>query len=172
MRQTKTLPAAVQDWADQHTGRIVAVRDASHDWHRSRIWALELADGARRYVKVSPSVTLFTHKTRAYRGVVPALGHDRAPQLLDSRADELALLLTAAPGTPVPGLGLSSAQWRAVHAQAGRLCTRLHEASEEWEGKPYNRGHPFTREVPRNFAAGARYANVIAPELTGGGEAS
>ncbi|MGW3974612.1 phosphotransferase [Streptomyces ardesiacus] len=128
MRQTKPLPTTVQRWAEQRTGPVVAVRDASHDWHRSRVWELTGVSGARWYVKVSPSVKFFTRETRAYRGVVPALGHSRAPQLLDSRADDLALLLTMAPGAPAPGMGLTSAAWRAVHAQAGMLCARLHEA--------------------------------------------
>ncbi|MEU4099595.1 aminoglycoside phosphotransferase [Streptomyces tanashiensis] len=128
MRQTKPLPTTVQRWAEQRTGPVVAVRDASHHWHRSRVWELTCEGGARWYVKVSPSVKFFTCQTRAYRGVVPALGHSRAPQLLDSRADDFALLLTAAPGAPAPGMGLTSAEWRAVHAQAGRLSARLHEA--------------------------------------------
>ncbi|MFE5302007.1 phosphotransferase [Streptomyces sp. NPDC056632] len=128
MRQTKPLPSAAQRWAEQFTEPVVAVRDTSHDWHRSRVWELTGEGGARRYVKVSPSVKFFTRETRAYRSVVPALGHSRAPRLLDSRADGLALLLTVAPGAPAPGLDLTSTQWRAVHAQAGMLCARLHEA--------------------------------------------
>ncbi|MHC3391042.1 phosphotransferase enzyme family protein [Streptomyces lavendulocolor] len=128
MRQTKPLPTAVRRWAEQRIGPVVAVRDASHDWHRSRVWELTGEGGACWYVKVSPSVRFFTRETRAYRGVVPALGHGRAPRLLDGCADDLALLLTMAPGAPVPGLGLTSAQWRTVHAQAGMLCARLHEA--------------------------------------------
>lgn len=126
--QAKPLPATVQRWAEQRTGPVATVRDASHDWHRSRVWELTGPGGDRWYVKVSPSVKFFTRETRAYRDVVPALGHGRAPQLLDSRPDDLALLLTAAPGTPSPGLGLSSVVWRAVHSQAGMLCARLHEA--------------------------------------------
>ncbi|GAB2897293.1 hypothetical protein GCM10027074_75760 [Streptomyces deserti] len=43
-----------------------------------------------------------------YRHVVPALGHGRAPQLLDSRADDLALLPTAVPGHPVTTIPLGS----------------------------------------------------------------
>ncbi|MGW0883275.1 phosphotransferase [Streptomyces sp. NPDC002671] len=128
MRQTKPLPTAVQRWAEQRTGPVVAVRDASHDWHRSRVWELTGEGEARWYVKVSPSVKFFTRETRAHRSVVPALGHNRAPHLLDSRTDDLALLLTVAPGAPAPGMGLTSAAWRAVHAQAGMLCARLHEA--------------------------------------------
>ncbi|MEU2060993.1 phosphotransferase [Streptomyces sp. NPDC013455] len=130
MRQTKPLPTTVRHWAEQRTGPVAAVRDASHDWHRSRVWELAGERGARWYVKVSPSVKFFARETRAYRHVVPALGHNRAPQLLDSRADDLAMLLTVAPGDPAPGLGLSCAAWRAVHAQAGMLCARLHEAGE------------------------------------------
>ncbi|MET9776328.1 phosphotransferase [Streptomyces sp. NPDC006367] len=128
MRQTKRLPTTVQRWAEQRTRPVVAVRDASHDWHRSRVWELTGEGGARWYVKVSPSVKFFTRETRAYRSVVSALGHSRAPRLLDSRADDLALLLTVALGAPAPGMGLTAAAWRAVHAQAGMLCARLHEA--------------------------------------------
>ncbi|MFJ3921632.1 hypothetical protein [Streptomyces sp. NPDC090022] len=130
VRQTKPLPTTVQRWAERRTGPVVAVRDASHDWHRSRVWELTGKGGARWYVKVSPSVKFFTRETRAYRHVVPALGHSRAPHLLNSRADDLALLLTAAPGAPAPGLRLTSVEWRAVHSQAGILCARLHEAGE------------------------------------------
>ncbi|MGA5412047.1 phosphotransferase [Streptomyces lavendulocolor] len=126
MRRTKPLPTAVRRWAEQRIGPVVAVRDASHGWRRSRVWELTGEGGACWYVKVSPSVKFFTRETRARRGAVPALGHGRAPRLLDSCTDDLALLLTRAPGVPVPGLGLTSAQWRAVHAQAGMLCARLH----------------------------------------------
>ncbi|MGW3466422.1 phosphotransferase, partial [Streptomyces olivaceoviridis] len=128
MRQTKPLPTTVQRWAEQRTGPVVAVRDASHDWHRSQVWELTGEGGARWYVKVSPSVRFFTRETRAYRGIVPALGHSRAPHLLDSRAEDLTLLLTVAPGAPAPGMGLTAVEWRAVHAQAGMLCARFHEA--------------------------------------------
>ncbi|MFG3193801.1 phosphotransferase enzyme family protein [Streptomyces omiyaensis] len=128
MRQTKSLPIAVQRWAEQFTGPVVTVRDASHDWHRSRVWELTGESGAGWYVKVAPSGKFFARETRAYRGVVPALGHGRAPRLLASRADDLALLLTVAPGGPAPGLGLTAAEWRSVHAQAGMLCARLHDA--------------------------------------------
>lgn len=73
---------------------------------------------------------VFTRETRAYRHVVPALGHSRAPHLIDSRAQDLVLLLTAVPGAPAKALGLSPGDWRAVHQQAGALCARLHEAGE------------------------------------------
>ncbi|GLJ92613.1 phosphotransferase enzyme family protein [Streptomyces poonensis] len=130
MSQTKPLPATVRRWAEQRIGPVVTVRDASHDWDRSRVWELQGAGGARRYVKVSPSEKFFTRETRAYRHVVPALGPSRAPHLVDSRAQDLALLLTAVPGTPAPGLGLTPGAWRAVHRQAGALCARLHEAGD------------------------------------------
>ncbi|MFE6743558.1 phosphotransferase [Streptomyces tubercidicus] len=130
MRQTKPLPATVRRWAEQRIGPIVAVRDTSHDWYRSRVWELEGEGEARRYVKVSPSEKFFTRETRAYRGVVPVLGHSHAPHLLDSRAEDLALLLTAVPGAPAAGLGLTTGGWRTVHRQAGGLCARLHEAGD------------------------------------------
>ncbi|MEU9182781.1 hypothetical protein AB0C90_39570 [Streptomyces sp. NPDC048550] len=70
----------------------------------------------------------FTRESRAYRHIVPALGHTRAPHLIDSRAQDLALLLTAVPGTPAKELGLDAAGWRTVHQPPGALCARLHEA--------------------------------------------
>ncbi|MDJ0382117.1 phosphotransferase [Streptomyces sp. G-G2] len=130
MRQPKPLPPTVRRWAEQLIGPVVSVRDASHDWDRSRVWEVEGADGVHRYVKVSPSEKFFTRETRAYRYVVPTLGHSRAPQLIDSRAEDLALLLTAVHGAPAKELGLSAGDWRAVHQQAGALCARLHEAGE------------------------------------------
>ncbi|MFF2790627.1 phosphotransferase [Streptomyces sp. NPDC058049] len=130
MRPTKPLPATVRHWAEQRIGHVVSARDASHDWDRSRVWELEGADGVHRYVKVSPSEKFFARETRAYRHVVPALGHSRAPHLIDSRAQDLALLLTAVPGRPAKELPLTAGDWRAVHQQAGALCARLHEAGE------------------------------------------
>ncbi|MGW6880826.1 phosphotransferase [Streptomyces goshikiensis] len=67
---------------------------------------------------------------RAYRHVVPVLGHSRAPQLVDSQARDLVMLLTAVPGAPAKELGLDTVEWRAVHQQAGVLCAQLHEAGE------------------------------------------
>ncbi|MDQ0840346.1 aminoglycoside phosphotransferase family protein [Streptomyces sp. V1I6] len=130
MRRTKPLPATVQRWAEQRIGPVVAVRDASHDWYRSKVWELEGSGARRWYVKISPSVKFFTRETRAYRHIVPVLGHSRAPDLVDSRAEDLVLLLTAVPGAPAPGLALTTGEWRAVHRQAGVLCARLHEAGE------------------------------------------
>ncbi|MFI1438710.1 phosphotransferase enzyme family protein [Streptomyces fructofermentans] len=129
-RQTKPLPPTVRRWAERHIGPVTDVRDASHDWYRSRVWELAGRGGTRWYVKVSPSLKFFTRETRAYRHIVPALGHGRAPHLVDSCAEELAVLLTAVPGVPAPGLAPTDAQWRNVHRQAGSLCARLHEAGE------------------------------------------
>ncbi|MFF5962782.1 phosphotransferase [Streptomyces collinus] len=130
MRTAKPIPAELRAWAEQRIGSAVDVRDVSHDRPASRVWALECSHGVRRYVKVSPSDTFFTRETRAYRHVVPALGQGRAPQLIDSRAEDLALLLTAVPGHPVPATNLSAAEQRAALLQAGTLLARLHQAGE------------------------------------------
>ncbi|MFB9607040.1 hypothetical protein ACFFTQ_29215 [Streptomyces roseofulvus] len=47
MRRTKSLPVFVRRWAERRTGPLVAVRDASHDWHRSRVWELAGGGGGR-----------------------------------------------------------------------------------------------------------------------------
>lgn len=147
MSPTKPLPAALQRWAEQRIGPVVSVRDASHDWDRSRVWDLEGERGAHHYLKVSPSVKFFTRESRAYRHIVPALGHTRAPRLVDSRAQDLALLLTAVPGAPVKELGLGAVEWRTVHEQAGALCARLHEAG------PLDRGDRAEAEASMSAAA-------------------
>ncbi|MER6516704.1 phosphotransferase [Streptomyces sp. NPDC001553] len=131
MKQTsKPLPALLLRWAQNRIGAVAAVRDASHDWDRSRVWELEGVGGASWYLKVSPSEKFYMRESRAYRSVVPALGHTRAPQLVDSHAQDLVMLLTAVPGAPAKELGLEIVEWRAVHQQAGVLCARLHEAGE------------------------------------------
>ncbi|MFE6847651.1 phosphotransferase enzyme family protein [Streptomyces sp. NPDC057686] len=130
MRPSKPLSAAVRRWVEQRIGPLVSVRDASHDRDCSRVWELEGADGVHRYVKVSPGERFFTRETRAYRHVVPALGYRRAPHLLDSRAQDLVLLLTAVPGVPAKELALAAGDWRTLHRQAGALCARLHEAGK------------------------------------------
>ncbi|MFE0581389.1 phosphotransferase [Streptomyces sp. NPDC058874] len=147
MSRPKPLPAALRRWAEQQIGPVVSVRDASHDWDRSRVWNLEGERGVHHYLKVSPSQKFFTRESRAYRHVVPALGHTRAPHLIDSRAQDLAMLLTAVPGTPAKQLGLGGAEWRAVHQQAGVLCARLHEAGE------LERGDRAEAEASLNTAA-------------------
>ncbi|MGW4232234.1 phosphotransferase [Streptomyces sp. NPDC004980] len=147
MSPTKPLPAALRRWAEQRIGPVVSARDASHDWDRSRVWALEGERGAHHHLKVSPSVKFFTRESRAYRHVVPALGHTRAPHLIDSRPQDLALLLTAVPGAPAKELGLDADQWRTVHQQAGALCARLHEAG------PLDRGDRGEAEASLTAAA-------------------
>ncbi|MFE2527403.1 aminoglycoside phosphotransferase [Streptomyces sp. NPDC059382] len=131
MKQTaKTPPALLLRWAEERIGAVAAVRDASHDRDRSRVWELEGVGGVSWYLKVSPSEKFYMRESRAYRHVVPALGHARAPQLVDSQARDLVMLLTAVPGAPAKRLGLGIVEWRAVHRQAGVLCARLHEAGE------------------------------------------
>ncbi|MGW7312261.1 phosphotransferase enzyme family protein [Streptomyces sp. NPDC054865] len=128
MKETKPLPEEVRRWAERRIGPVVAVRDASHDWPRSRVWELQGADGVHRYVKIAPSEKFFRRELRAYRRLVSVLGPGRAPRLLGSRTQDLVLLLTAVPGTPAKQLPLSGAEWREVHRLAGALCTRLHTA--------------------------------------------
>lgn len=117
-------------WAELHVGRPFTVTDASHPRTSSRIWQLEPDNGARFYLKASPSGAAFARERLAYLTAVPALGSHGAPQLIDSHPGELALLLTAAPGEPVKTLPLSADEQRAVYEQAGALTARLHQAGE------------------------------------------
>ncbi|MFE4263724.1 phosphotransferase [Streptomyces sp. NPDC056883] len=128
MKAPRQYPAELAGWVEQRLGPVSAVRDTSHDRPSSRVWQLETSKGVRYYLKVSPDGLAFTRETLAYRSAVPTLGHSRAPQLLDCRAESLALLLTAVPGTPVKGLRLNAVEQRSVGWQAGALTARLHEA--------------------------------------------
>ncbi|MFJ5546769.1 phosphotransferase enzyme family protein [Streptomyces sp. NPDC093225] len=130
MSEPKTLSAELKRWAEQCIGPAVTVRNASHERPSSRVWELERCDGVRFYLKVSPSQTAFTRESLAYASAVPALGAGRAPQLVDSHAGELALLLTAVPGTPVKELNLTAIEHRAVHQQAGALIAQLQHAGD------------------------------------------
>ncbi|MET9697790.1 phosphotransferase [Streptomyces sp. NPDC006529] len=128
MKQTaKTLPAPLLRWAEERIGAVAAVRDASHDWDRSRVWELEGTGGVSWYLKVSPSEKFYLRESRAYRHVVPALGHTRAPQLVDcqARGDAEASLDAAADGAEKylarARDRLTEDEWQLIRDHAARL---------------------------------------------------
>ncbi len=140
--QAKSLPEPLRAWAGPVIGEIAAVRDAAWPRVASQVWEITSAEGDRYFVKVSPTPKFFAYETRAYRSAVPCLGAGHAPRLLTTAPKLLALLLTAAPGTPVPALVLTHLERRAVHRHAGVLLRRLHgdgaldaEAREEVEAQ-------------------------------------
>lgn len=76
-----------------------------------------------------------------------------------------------------------------LHAADGERVTGVVFLARAWEREPYNREpgthselvwadpasppadcHPITHAILRHFTAGVRYANVVAPERTDGGE--
>ncbi|MEU0443720.1 aminoglycoside phosphotransferase [Streptomyces sp. NPDC006186] len=122
----KPLSEPLQAWACSEVGEITAVRDAAWPRVTSRVWEITCADGGRRFLKVSPTPKFFTCETLAYRSAVPSLGAGHAPTLLSTLPEQLALLLTAVPGRPVPAPALTVAEHRAVHRHAGTLLRRLH----------------------------------------------
>ncbi|MGW6880811.1 hypothetical protein ACWGEU_11185 [Streptomyces goshikiensis] len=66
MKQTpETLPALLLRWAEERIGAVAAVRDASHDWDRSRVWELEGIGGVSWYLKVSPSEKFYMRERDA-----------------------------------------------------------------------------------------------------------
>ncbi|MGW7304074.1 NUDIX domain-containing protein [Streptomyces sp. NPDC054835] len=86
----------------------------------------------------------------------------------------------------VPAL-LEFCQLTHLHAADGERVVGVVFLARNWEGEPYNREpdthqgliwvdparppadcHPFTHEILRLFTAGHWYANVTAPERTGG----
>ncbi|WP_116209784.1 phosphotransferase enzyme family protein [Streptomyces olivoreticuli] len=130
------IPAEPRAWAERLLGPLLCARDASRARPGSRLWELARSDGARFFLKLSPSAVSFTRETFAYRHAVPALGGGHAPQLVESDAGLLALLLTALPGAPVPRLRLTSAEHRTAHRRAGALLARLHEV-DQWTSETY-----------------------------------
>lgn len=128
MKESKQIPPALSRWVKRRLGPVGTVRDAAHDRPTSRVWELATGQGGHVYLKVSPDEQAFTRETLAYRSAGPALGRRRAPKLLDYRAEDLALLLSAAPGASVKALHMSATEERALYWQAGVLTARLHEA--------------------------------------------
>ncbi|OEV03792.1 hypothetical protein AN219_37950 [Streptomyces nanshensis] len=114
-------------WVAEHGGVVTACRDVSSDRPGSRVWELILADGKRCFLKISPTETFYRRETTAYRNAVPLLNRAGAPRLLACSDEQRALLLTAAPGTPVPSLSLTPLSRWAVHEQAGAALRRYHQ---------------------------------------------
>ncbi|MGW8876937.1 aminoglycoside phosphotransferase family protein [Streptomyces mirabilis] len=124
---SKSLPDAVQAWAESVLGPLTVVRDASHPRPGSRVWEVtHQRDGARHFVKISPTPKFFARETRAYRQTAPALGPGSVPRLVETNPQWQALLLTAVPGRGVTSLPLTPARQRAVHRQAGAWLSRFH----------------------------------------------
>ncbi|MFJ2646506.1 phosphotransferase [Streptomyces sp. NPDC087420] len=126
MSHTKTLPPPLRAWAERSVGPLGAVHDASHPRADSRVWDISDAQGRRFFVKQSPTPKFYERETFGYQSAVPALGFGAAPRLVASDARNLALLLTAVPGTPLSLLTLSVTAHRSAHRQFGALLRRLH----------------------------------------------
>ncbi|MFJ8673573.1 aminoglycoside phosphotransferase family protein [Streptomyces sp. NPDC093589] len=126
-RPRMSIPGSVLDWASYVIGPITLIRDTSWERGNSKVWELTCPDSTRYCLKISPSKARYARETHAYRFAVPSLGPDRAPRLQAADPDQLALLLTAAPGQPV-GAGLTMRDLFKVHRQVGWLLRALHDA--------------------------------------------
>ncbi|QIQ04766.1 phosphotransferase enzyme family protein [Streptomyces liangshanensis] len=126
MNLAKTLPPPLRAWAERSVGPLGAVQDASHPRADSRVWDITDAQGRHFFVKQSPTPASYACETFGYQSAVPALGFGGAPRLVASDARDLALLLTAVPGTPLSRLTLTTAAHRSAHRQFGALLRRLH----------------------------------------------
>ncbi|MCL7377510.1 phosphotransferase enzyme family protein [Streptomyces sp. 35G-GA-8] len=122
----KSLPPSLRVWAERVVGPLPAVLDASHPRETSRVWDVTDSRGRRFFIKQSASAALYERETFGYQSAVPALGFGRAPRLVETDPRQLALLLTAVPGTPVSRLVLSGPEHRSAHRQFGALLRRLH----------------------------------------------
>ncbi|MFJ9029434.1 phosphotransferase enzyme family protein [Streptomyces sp. NPDC102274] len=122
----KTLPPSLRVWAERVVGPLSAVQDTSHPRETSRVWDVTDSHGRRFFIKQSASAKFYERETFGYQSAVPALGFGRAPRLVETDARQLALLLTAVPGTPVSRLTLPGPEHRSAHRQFGVLLRRLH----------------------------------------------
>ncbi|WP_411112875.1 phosphotransferase enzyme family protein [Streptomyces sp. 029-5] len=122
----KPLPPSLREWAERVVGPLSAVQDASHPRASSRVWDVTGSRGRRFFIKQSASASFYERETFGYQSAVPALGFGRAPRLVETDARQLALLLTAVPGTPVSRLTLPGPEHRSAHRQFGALLRRLH----------------------------------------------
>ncbi|MEV6422770.1 phosphotransferase [Streptomyces sp. NPDC051662] len=122
----KSLPPSLRVWAERVVGPLSAVLDASHPRETSRVWDVTGSRDRRFFIKQSASAALYERETFGYQSAVPALGFGRAPRLVETDPRQLALLLTAVPGTPVSRLALPGPERRSAHRQFGALLRRLH----------------------------------------------
>ncbi|MET7800487.1 phosphotransferase enzyme family protein [Streptomyces decoyicus] len=122
------IPGGVLDWASYVLGAITDVRYASWDGASSTrlVWELVCAGNTRYFLKISPTSNCHARESHAYRFAVPALGPLRAPQLMASDPDQLAVLLTAVPGQNVATARLTMTDRIKAHRQAGWLLRALH----------------------------------------------
>ncbi|MEU0686393.1 phosphotransferase enzyme family protein [Streptomyces uncialis] len=132
MRLLKELPYALEAWARRVIGPFDHVRDVSGTGPSAcRVWELARPDRTTRFIlKTARGATAYRAETFAYRHALPALPPGGAPQLLDSSADHLALLLTAVPGRPMDDLRLPPTEEREAYRQSGALLARLHTAGD------------------------------------------
>jgi hypothetical protein len=159
------LPSApLCAWAENTLGPLAAVHNVSSEpstaaavWHLIR-----RSDNARFHLKSAASPRDFTRETFAYRHAVPALGPGRAPRLVATSARHLALILTTLPGTPLPQLRLTEAEFKTVHWRAGALVSQLHQA-----GRPNATAHREASSLLSRLAdASARHVDAAGDLLS------
>ncbi|WP_331726739.1 aminoglycoside phosphotransferase family protein [Streptomyces sp. NBC_00280] len=123
-------PPGLQAWAQRQVGPITAVRDVSHPRPGSRVWQLDLGGRPDVFLKAALGPVAYRRESFAYRHAVPALGPGAAPQLIESSAQHLGLLMTGIPGRPLAELDVPPAVRHEAYRQAGVLLARLHQAGE------------------------------------------
>ena len=114
--------------ARQVAGEITGVADCSWQRDSSAVWRLTSASGGCWYLKRHSSGRFHEREVAALQGWARALGPGRVPELAAADPELLVMVVTAVPGKPVLGSGLSAGEEREVHRQAGLLLGRLHES--------------------------------------------
>ncbi|MFG2783826.1 phosphotransferase [Streptomyces prunicolor] len=156
-------PAPLLAWAENILGPLGSVRRLPPGTSPATVWyVIRRSDTARFHLKTAPSPGAFTRETFAYRHAVPALAPGTAPRLMAASAQQLALILTALPGLPLPQVRLTEAAQRNVHWRAGIIVAELHQA-----GRPTTTARrEASALLPRLADASARHADAPGDRLS------
>lgn len=102
----------------------------SRSWPRatSQVWEARACTGGRVFAKIHPTPKFHHREVAAYGSWVPLLG-DSAPRLLACDSAVPAIVVTALPGTPAKLQSLDPRQDAEVHALAGTVARRIHDAA-------------------------------------------
>jgi Ser/Thr protein kinase RdoA (MazF antagonist) len=122
------LAGALTVLARRVCSEVTQVTDYSWPREGSAVWRIA-GPGGCWYLKQHSSALFHQREIAALRCWAQAMGPGRVPVLVADDGELLAMVITALPGQPVSGLGLTGREEREVHRQAGVVLRRLHEAA-------------------------------------------
>ncbi|SER89821.1 NUDIX domain-containing protein [Streptomyces qinglanensis] len=118
----------VRRFAEQAVGRIARWTDTSWAREGSQVWRADGAAGGTWYVKVHQNDRFHDREVAALRTWVPHLGV-AAPKLVTADTQLRAVVVTAVPGRPLHGTGLSPKEQRRLFHRIGALASAIHRSA-------------------------------------------